>query len=179
MPIRVLQLWKTCAAALILLAGLPGAQADKLDEAAYLLRISKAGDHFEARAHSQAQRLIYQYFVIVRRNTDYRLPANLQQRIAECYASEYRWENFAPGIARILAENLSEQELQLLIDFHSNLGMPPSAIELFKSTVAKAGLISEQSASYIFSTSPGCLERDVQLILEHLQANAVTLAPQP
>lgn len=180
-PMR--QSGKACAATLValffLLSGLPEVHADKLEEVEQLLHISNAGDRFEARANDQAKRLIYQYSVIVRRNTNYRLPGSLERRIAACYADQYRWENFAPGIARILAANLSDQELQILIDFHRNLGLPPSAIEVFRRTAAKADLISELSADYIFSQSRGCLEQDVQLILDHLQANEITLLPIP
>lgn len=153
------------------------AVADNLADAQRLLRIAETGAAFETRARQQARQLIYNYSVIINRNTDYRLPGQLRQRIAACYESVYRWENFEAGIARILADNFSAEELNLLIDFHRNLGMPPNKIELFRTTIAKAGSISEQSADYIFSNSQGCVGQDIDLILEHLRTLEIDLTP--
>lgn len=153
------------------------AVADNLADAQLLLRIADTGEAFETRARQQANQLIYNYSVIINRNTDYRLPGQLQQRIAACYEIVYRWENFEAGIARILADNFSAEELSLLIDFHRNLGMPPNKIDLFRTTIAKAGSISEQSADYIFSNSQGCVGQDIDLILEHLRTEKIELVP--
>jgi hypothetical protein len=153
------------------------AQADSLSEAQRLLRIAETGAAFESQARWQTNQLIHNYSVIINRNSNYRLPAQLQRRIAACYERVYRWENFANGIARILAENFSAEELQLLIDFHRNLGMPPGKIGLFKSTIAKAGRISEQSAEFIFAQSRGCVAQDTDLILDHLQQQDIEFHP--
>lgn len=165
----------TSLAGLMLLLTPQARGDDALADAERLLRVSEAGSRFESRAQQQASALIYQYTVIVNRNTDYRLPGQLQDRIAACYDQAYRWENFSAGIARILADNFSREELQLLIDFHRNLGLPPNKISLFEATVAKAGRLSELSASYIFNAGHSCVDQDVELILEHLEANAIEL----
>ncbi len=155
----------------------PGVSADPVRDAERLLRVADAQAKFEYRAQRQAQRIIHNYIVIVSRNTDYRLPVPVRQQIAACYSQAYRWENFAAGIARILADNLSGEELEVLIDFHRNLGLPPNKIQVFKDTVAKVGLIHEQSADYIFSSSPGCVDQDVEVILRHLREQDITLQP--
>lgn len=161
-----------------LLALLPlAAMADPLRDAERLLRVADAGSKFEHRARLQAESIIHNYTVIISRNTDYHLPAPVQQQIAACYSQVYRWENFAAGIARILADNLSREELRLLIDFHRNLGLPPNKIELFRNTVAKVGLIHEQSADYIFARSPGCVDQDAELILRHLREQDIVWRP--
>jgi hypothetical protein len=67
--------------------------------------------------------------------------------------------------------------MQLLIDFHRNLGMPPGKIELFKSAMAKSGRISEQSADFIFAQTRGCVAQDADLILEHLQQQDIEFHP--
>lgn len=171
-PLRLLQL----ACALLALQS-PSATADPLRDAERLLRVADAGTKFEYRAQRQAERIIHNYTVIISRNTDYHLPVPVRQQIAECYSEAYRWENFAAGIARILADNLSGEELRLLIDFHRNLGLPPSKIDLFRNTVAKVGLIHEQSAEYIFTRSPGCVDQDAELILRHLREQDILLRP--
>jgi hypothetical protein len=153
------------------------AQADNLSEAQRLLRVAETGAAFENQARWQARQLIHNYSVIINRNSNYRLPAQLQRRIADCYEQVYRWENFAQGIARILAENFSPEEIQLLIDFHRNRGMPPGKIDLFKSAMAKSGRISEQSADFIFTQTRGCVAQDAELILEHLQQQDIEFHP--
>jgi hypothetical protein len=76
------------------------------------------------------------------------------------------------GVAsqQIIAEHLSPQQIQLLIDFYRNRGLPPSQIDTFKATIAKAELIEAISADYIFSNSPGCVQRDAQLINSFLDS---------
>jgi len=161
-----------------LLALLPIAgSADPVRDAERLLRIADAEAKFEHRAERQAQRIIHNYTVIISRNTDYRLPVPIRQRIADCYSQAYRWENFADGFARILAANLSSEELGLLIDFHRNLGLPPDKLDVFRDTVAKVGLIHEQAADFIFSSSPGCVDQDAQIILRHLHEQDIALQP--
>lgn len=162
--------------ALILL--LPGSLAladtpEQLNAAQRLLRVAKIGDRFEIRAQQQARAIIYNYSVIIHRNTDYRLPILVERRIAECYQNAYQWEYFAEGIAHIVADNFSSEELDLLIDFHNNLGLPPNKIEQFRRTIDKAGAISQQSIDYIFANSVGCVDRDAELIIQHLQSNSV------
>ena len=188
LPRQVLQhqtsSWLALAAALPVLPVLmlsmllpASGHADSVRDAERLLRVADAEAKFEYRAQRQAQRIIHNYAIIIRRNTDYRLPVPVRQQIADCYRQAYRWENFAAGFARILAENLSGEELELLINFHRNLGLPPNKIEAFKDTVAKVGLIHEQSAAFIFSSSPGCVDRDAEIILEHLREQNIALRP--
>lgn len=146
---------------------------NKLDAAERLLRVANIGTRFESLAQQQAQQIIYNYAAIIQRSTDYRLPVMLERRIAECYRNVYQWKYFADGIAHIVASNFSSEELELLIDFHRNLGLPPNKIELFRETIRKAGTIREQSIDYIFTNSGSCVDRDAELIIQHLVSNQV------
>lgn len=157
---------------------LPGSLAlaetpKQLNAAERLLRAAKVGDLFEMRAQQQARAIITNYSIIIHRSTDYRLPVLVERRIAECYQNAYQWEYFAEGIARIVANNFSSEELDLLIDFHNNLGLPPNKIEQFRSTIDKAGAIHQQSIDYIFANSTGCVDQSAELIIEHLRSNSV------
>lgn len=146
---------------------------EQLLAAERLLQIAKVGDRFEIQAQQQAMQIIYNYSVIIHRNTDYRLPVLVERRIAECYQNTYQWKYFAEGIAHIVASNFSSEELDLLIDFHNNLGLPPNKIQLFRDTIDKAGAIHQQSIDYIFANSAGCVDRGAELIIQHLQSNSV------
>lgn len=146
---------------------------EKLQAAEQLLRAAQVGDRFESRAQQQAQQIIYNYGVIIRRNTEYRLPVVIERRIAECYRSTYRWELFEEGITRIVADTFSSEELELLIGFHNNLGLPPHKIELFRGTIGKASEIHQQSVDFIFSNSAGCVDKDAELIIQHLVSNSL------
>lgn len=146
---------------------------EQLIAAERLLQIAKVGDRFEIQAQQQAMQIIYNYSVIIHRNTDYRLPVLVERRIAECYQNTYQWEYFAEGIAHIVASNFSSEELDLLIDFHNNLGLPPNKIQLFRDTIEKAGAIHQQSIDYIFANSAGCVDQNAELIIQHLQNKSV------
>ena len=158
---------KHTATASLLCAALlnsPASLGDALADARLLLRVSNAAAHFENRTQSQISNILRTYASIVAMESDIELPAGIRSAIAACYTREYAWENFRGGFAEIIAEHLSEQQIQLLIGFYRNRGLPPSQIDTFKATIAKAELIEEISADYIFSSSPGCVHQDAQLI---------------
>ncbi len=142
----------------------PPSLGDALADARLLLRVSNTAEHFETRTQFQVSNILRTYASIVAMESDVELPAGIRSAIAECYTQEYAWENFQGGFAEIIAENLSPQQIQLLIGFYRNRGLPPSQIDTFKATIAKAELIAAISADYIFRNSPGCAHRDVQLI---------------
>lgn len=150
-----------------------GEAPEHLHAAEQLLRAAQVGELFETRAEQQAQQIIYNYSVIIHRNTDYQLPVLVERRIAECYRSAYRWEFFEDGIARIVAAAFSREELELLIDFHNNLGLPPQKIELFRGTIGKANIVHQQSVDFIFKNSAGCVDQDAELIIQHLHSRDV------
>lgn len=145
------------------------ASADSLQDANRLLRVTDVGKQFESMALLQTRSIIRTYSSIVSMSADSILPAQIKQAIAACYAQAYAWENFKPGIAKILADNFSQKEMRLLIDFYSNRGLPPMEIQSFKAAIAKGGLIQKMSAEYIFANSEGCVALDAELILGYLQ----------
>ncbi|MDD9890322.1 MAG: DUF2059 domain-containing protein [Gammaproteobacteria bacterium] len=138
--------------------------ADAVRDANRLLRVTNLGDRFESMALDQTRKIIRTYTSIVNMSASVALPQSLKNSIAECYAQVYAWELFEPGIAEIFAQNLSEKEIRLLIDFYSSRGLPPMEIETFKNTIAKAGQIERSSIEYIFNNSDSCVERDAELI---------------
>jgi len=146
------------------------AYADAVRDANRLLRVTKLGSRFESMALGQTQNIIRTYTSIVNMSASIALPQSLKNSIAECYAEVYAWEHFEPGIAEIFANNLSEKEIRLLIDFYSNRGLPPMEIETFKNTIAKADEIEQSSIEYIFNNSGSCVERDAKLINNFLAA---------
>ena len=160
-----------CAALLSPAAGL----ADALADARLLLRVSNSAAHFEHRTRSQTNNILRTYASIIAMERNVELPPQLRAAIAECYAREYAWDNFSAGFAEILAEHLSQPQLQLLIGFYRNRGIPPSQIPDFRAAIAKAGLIEEMSADYIFANSPGCVQQDARLITAYI--NSLELVP--
>ena len=171
LPCKPLPRWTAALLLVSMLLAAPAEaepSAEDLDAAEQLLRVADIGNRFEFLAQQQAQQIIYNYGVIVQRTTDYRLPLVIERRIADCYQNVYRWEFFAEGIAHIVAENFSGEELALLIDFHRNLGLPPNKIDLFRSTTRKASVIRQQSIDYIFANSASCVDQDAELIIQHL-----------
>ena len=145
-------------------------QGDALADAKLLLRVSNSAAHFESRTESQINSILRTYASIVAMEKDVELPGQIKSAIAECYAREYAWENFRVGFAEILAEQLSQQQLQLLIGFYRNRGIPPSEIPAFRAAIDKAGLIEEISADYIYTTSLGCVQRDARLINAYIDS---------
>ena len=160
----------TIAAAFALLVSFAAqsASADAVADASRLLRVTSLGKKFESVAQQQTRDIIRTYSSIVSMSAAVSLPTPLKQTIAECYAEAYAWENFEPGIVQILAENLSQKEIRLLIDFYRDLGLPPMEIQTFKDTIAKADQIVQISSEYILSNSVGCVDRDTALILNYL-----------
>ncbi len=142
--------------------------ADELRDASRLLEVTNLENQFEAMTLRQTRNIIRTYDSIVATSTDTALPQSLKNSIAACYAQAYAWEKFEPGIAQIFADNLTEKELRLLIDFYQSRGLPPNEIDTFKNTIAKAEQIKALSAEYMFNHSDGCVEQDARLILEFL-----------
>lgn len=159
---RLLLLWT------LTLASLP-AQGDSLREANRLLRVSGTGEQFDAVTARQANNIIRHYSIIVRRNTDVSLPLRLRRAIASCYQEVYAWDNFAPGIATLLARTLDEHQLRLLIDFYQSRGLPPWEIDTFKQIIGLAEEFQRASADFIYRNSASCVERDAQLIQAFLR----------
>ena len=155
----------------------PASSGDAIDDARLLLRISNTAEHFEARTQSQISDILRTYASIVAMESDLELPAGIRSAIAACYTQEYAWENFRGGFAEIIAEHLSRQQIQLLIGFYRNRGLPPFQIDTFKATIAKAELIKAISADYIFSSSPGCVHRDAQLINSFIHSKSPPSLP--
>ena len=158
------------------------ADTDYLDDAERLLRVSKTQQHFQSMTSRQVRDILRTYTSIVAMEVDVNLPRHLTASIADCYTETYAWENFEPGIALILQEQLSHKEILILIDFYRDLGMPPSDIQAFKDTIAKAPVIQQVSADYIFANSEGCVEKDATLIyhyLDSLQQSPVNAAAEP
>ena len=151
------------------LASLPANGAEEsIDEANRLLRVTGTGELFESTSREQAREIIRTYSLIVASSADLSLPRRVRDAIAECYSRNYAWENFAEGIARILASHLSEKELRLLIGVYQNRGVPPMEIETFRQTVRKSDAIAAASAEYIFNNSTGCVDQDARLIKRFL-----------
>ena len=142
--------------------------ADGIRDANRLIQVTEVGKRFESLAEQQTRAIIRTYSSIVSTSVEVALPAQLKNRIAACYAEVYAWDNFKVGIARILADNLSEQEMRILIDFYLDRGLAPREIQTFKDTIAKADQIRRVSAEYMLLNSKGCVVRDAELILGYL-----------
>ena len=151
--------------------------ADAVRDANRLLRVTNMGSRFESTALQQTREIIRTYASIVNMSVDITLPQQIKNSIADCYAEVYAWEHFQAGIARILADNLSQKELRLLTDFYSDRGLPPMEIDTFKRIVAKADHIQRISADYIFANSDSCVQRDAELIQDYL-SGATTISPE-
>ena len=149
--------------------GLSAAGAEEsIEEANRLLRVTGTGELFESTTREQAREIIRTYSLIVASSADRSLPRRVRDAIAECYSRNYAWENFAEGIARILADHLSEKELRLLIGVYQNRGVPPMEIETFRQTVRKSDAIAAASAEFIYENSTGCVDQDARLIKRFL-----------
>lgn len=143
-------------------------QADKLDDAYRLLRITEVASEFEQAARQQTRNVIRTYSSIVAMSTDQQLPESIKQEIARCYLETFAWEKFEPGIASIFADNLSAIELTLMIDFFSDKSVPPPMIGQFKALIARASIIEQMAIDYMFSQTEGCDAQNVDLILQFL-----------
>ena len=89
------------------------------------------------------------------------LPNLIRNAIANCYAREYAWHKFERGFTVILSRHLSAAQIELLIGFYRNQGIPPNQIQQFKDAVASAAAIAANSAELIYTTSLGCVQQDV------------------
>ena len=96
------------------------------------------------------------------------LPNLIRNAIANCYVREYAWHKFERGFTVILSQHLSAVQIGLLIGFYRNQGIPPNQIQQFKDAVASAAAITANSAELIYTTSPGCVRQDAQLISRYL-----------
>ena len=150
--------------------------ADAVREANRLLRVTDIGSRFESMALQQTRDIIRTYASIVAMSVEVNLPQQVRNSIAACYAEVYAWEQFQPGIAQILADNLSQKELRILTDFYSNRGLPPMEIDTFKNIIAKADYIERVSADYIFANSASCVDRDAAVIRNYLSTRAAIVA---
>lgn len=164
-PGRLLTAVLTC----VLSSALTPLHADPLDAANRLLDASGTAEHFQRRTALQTSAIIRHYQVIVGTSSDITLPRSIREAISECYAREYHWDNFADGIARILASKLSPRQMRLLTDFYLSRSLPPSEIDAFKATIAMATEIERASADFILANSGSCVEQDARLILHHLR----------
>jgi len=152
-------------------------QADAVRDANQLLRVTELGRLFDSIAQQQTRDIIRTYSSIVSMSAEITLPQQVKQNIAACYAEAYAWENFEPGIAQILADNLSQKQIRLLIDFYQSRGLPPMEIQTFKDTIAKAALIRQISTEYIFDNSSSCVDRDAELILGYIASQRLADGP--
>ena len=141
-----------------------GSNADILQDANRLLRMTAMENHFKLVSIDQTKKIVRTYTSIVNMSAKVSLPKTIKDSITNCYAETYSWENFSDGIAKILVDNLSPKEMDLLIDFYGNRGFPPREIETFKSIIKKAKQIEQISFEYIFKNSGSCVRHDAKLI---------------
>lgn len=158
----------SCLSLISFLLLTPAIDADEIRDANRLLRASNAANQFETRTQQQTRKIIRTYSSIVAMSADVELPQWIKAEIAACYEQTFAWENFEQGIAQILLENFSADEMQLLTDFYRSQGLPPTEIENFKAAIAKGNLIQQLSTDYIYAQTDGCAKHDVDLILGFL-----------
>ena len=100
--------------------------------------------------------------------TGVELPNLIRTAIKNCYAREYAWHKFKRGFAVILSQHLTAVQIDLLIAFYRNQGIPPNQIQHFKDAIASASAITANSADLIYATSLGCVKQDAQVINRYL-----------
>jgi hypothetical protein len=142
--------------------------AAEIRDANRLLRASNVASQFESMTLLQTRNIIRTYSSIVAISADVELPQWIKKEIAACYEQAFAWEKFADGIAQILLDNFSKDEMSLLTDFYRSEGLPPNEIPNFKAAIAKGEMIQQLTADYIFANSDGCAEHDIDLILSFL-----------
>lgn len=152
------------------------AGADSLKEANRLLRAAAVQHHFESARTDQTRAIIRTYRSIISMSAEVNLPPLITQRISDCYARVYAWENFEAGLAQILVDYLSDDEIGLLTDFYSNLGLPPTEIQAFKALIAKSNQIQQASLEYMTANSESCVEQDAEIILDYIATQHSPLA---
>ena len=140
----------------------------------HLLELTNLGAHFEYIANEQSQKIIRTYSSIVNMSESLTLPREIKQQIHKCYTKVYSWEKFSKGITEILAESFTQKEINILIDIHSNLGLPPKDITNFKELIKKAERIEEVSIQYIYKNSESCVKKDSRLINNFVNSRLVS-----
>ena len=140
----------------------------------HLLELTNLGAQFEYIANEQSQKIIRTYSSIVNMSKSLTLPREIKRRIHKCYTKVYSWEKFSKGITEILAESFTQKEINILIDFHSNLGLPPKDIPNFKALLRKAERIEEVSIQYIYKNSESCVKKDSRLINNFVNSRLVS-----
>lgn len=162
------------ACLLITLISLPAlAGADALDEAFSLLRLTSIDQKFDATRRQQTRDIIRTYSLIVSEKSEVQLPQPVKNAISKCYEESYDFEKFRRGIAEILVNTFSEKELKLLVDYNSNLGLPPREITAFREIVAKADIVQSIGAEFILNNSTGCVQKGASLVMEFLASQRV------
>lgn len=156
------------AACLLVLVTASPVHADRQAAARRLLAITDVAREFELAADRQTEAILRTYADIVSTSANRTLPESIRQEIARCYQEAFAWERFEAGIAEIFADNFSEAELQLLLDFFSDRSVPPPMISQFRAIIARAEAIEQQTIDYLFSQTEGCDESNVRLILDFL-----------
>jgi hypothetical protein len=142
--------------------------AAEIRDANRLLRVSNVASQFESMTLLQTRNIIRTYSSIVAMSADVELPQWIKKEIAACYEQAFAWKKFEDGIAQILLDNFSKDEMSLLTDFYRSEGLPPTEIPNFKAAIAKGEMIQQLSADYIYANSEGCAEHDIDLILGFL-----------
>lgn len=142
--------------------------AAEIRDANRLLRASNVASQFESMTMLQTQNIIRTYSSIVAISADVELPQWIKLEIAACYEQAFAWGKFEDGIAQILLDNFSKDEMALLTDFYRSEGLPPTEIPNFKVAIAKGEMIQQLTADYIFANSDVCAEHDIDLILGFL-----------
>ncbi len=140
----------------------------------HLLELTNLGAQFEYIANVQSKKIIRTYSSIVKMSGSTSLPLEIKQRIQKCYSEVYSWEKFSKGITKILAESFTQREINILIDFYSNLGLPPKDITNFKALIKKAKRIEEVSIQYIYENSESCVREDSRIINDFLNNRLVS-----
>ena len=140
----------------------------------YLLELTKLGEQFEYITNDQSQKIIRTYSSILNVSKSLTLPLELKQQIQKCYTEVYSWEKFSEGITEIFAKSFTHKEISILIDFYSNLGIPPRDINNFKALIKKAERIEEVSIQYIYKNSESCVKKDSRLINNFVNSRLVS-----
>jgi hypothetical protein len=148
-------------------------RADALGDAFALLRLTNIDQQFDAARTKQTQDIIRTYSFIVDELAGVNLPQSIKSAISRCYEESYQFAKFRRGIAEILVDTFSEKELELLVDFHSDLALPPSEISAFRDIVAKANLVQTIGAEFILNNSEGCVQIGANLMMGFLDTQPV------
>jgi len=158
----------------ILLSAPALARADALADAFTLLRITNIAQQFDAKRAQQTRDIIRTYTLIVTELSATQLPQSIKAAITQCYEESYDFGQFERGIADILVKTFSAKELELLVDFHSDLALPPSQIKAFRDIVAKAKIVQTTGAEFIYNNSEGCVQKGANLVIDYLNSQPLS-----